>query len=95
MRIVDYKTYEQEKKNFFTKHNYDYTVETSPMDENGYYCKLYMFEDDSKWYEAMRPVFEKVEVEVKKVAVSVKVKLLETEYFNSDCGKSSYYYEKF
>lgn len=95
MRIVDYRTYTEEKKNFMEAHDYDYKVETSPMDVDGTYRKTYMFEDGAIWYEVMRPTFEEAEVEIRKVRCQVVIKMLETEYFNSDNSKSSYYYERF
>lgn len=91
---VSYKQYEQERKAFFEKHDYDYRVETSQMDEYGRYYKTYMFEDGAVWYEAMSPTFEKVEVEVQLVKVTVEVKMLRTEYWSTET-KSKYYYEKF
>lgn len=95
MRTVDYKTYSQEKKSFMEKHEYNYKIETSPMDCNGVYTKIYMFEDGAEWTEVMRPVFEKALVEVKQVKFEMLVKLLETEFFNTESSKSSYYYERF
>lgn len=91
---VSYKQYEQERKAFFEKHDYDYRVETSQMDEYGRYYKTYMFEDGAVWYEAMSPTFEKAEVEVQLVKVTVEVKMLRTEYWSTET-KSKYYYEKF
>lgn len=95
MRVVDCKTYNEEKKNFMEAHDYNYSIETSPMAADGTYHKIYMFEDGAEWTEVMRPTFEKAEVEIKKVRCQVAIKMLETEYFNSDDGKSSYYYERF
>jgi len=95
MRVVDYKTYSEEKKRFMEAHNYDYRIETSPMEPDGTYHKIYMFADDAEWTEVMRPVYEKSIVEIKKVNFQVEVKMLETEYFNTDSSTSSYYYERF
>lgn len=95
MRVVDYKTYTEEKKNFMEAHDYNYTIETSPMAADGTYHKIYMFEDGAEWTEVMRPSFETAEVEIKKVKCSMVVKMLETEYFHTGNGTSSYYYERF
>ena len=95
MRIVDYKTYTEEKKKFMEAHDYNYRVETTPMDVDGTYRKTYVFEDGAIWYEVMRPNFVKAEVVVKKVKCNMEVKLLETEYWNTDTTGSSYYYERF
>lgn len=95
MRVVDYKEYNEEKLKFMEEHNFDYTLETSPMNEYGEYHKTYVFADDSQWLEHMRPVYEKTEVVVKGVRVPVEVKLLETEYYSSDDARSRYYYERF
>ena len=95
MRSVDYKTYNKEKKNFMEAHNYNYRIETSPMDSTGTYHKDYLFEDGAQWHEVMRPTFETAEVEIKKVKCQVVVKMLETEYYNTETGTSSYYYERF
>lgn len=95
MKIVDYKEYVEIKKQFMEKHDYDYRVETSSMDQYGCYHKEYVFEDGSMFYEVMSPVYEKVTVEVHKVTVAVDVKFLRTEFWNSDDAESNYYYEKF
>ena len=91
---VTFKEYESDKKRFFTKHNYNYECETSPMDEYGVYHKVYTFKDGATWYETMMPTYEKTEVEIKKVIVKVEVKMLRTEYWSSEAG-SKYYYEQF
>lgn len=92
--VVTYKQYDKEKKAFFEKHDYDYRVETSPMDEYGRYYKTYMFEDGAAWYETTSPTFERAEVEVQLVKTTVEVKMLKTEYWNTEAA-SKYYYEKF
>ena len=95
MRIVDYRTYTEEKKKFMEDHDYDYKVETSQMAADGTYHKIYMFEDGAEWTEVMRPTLETAEVEIRKVRCQVEIKMLETEYFHTGNGKSSYYYERF
>lgn len=95
MRVVTYKEYEQEKMAFMKKHNYDYSIETTSMNEYGQYCKMYCFTDGANWTEVMCPTFENAEAVVRKVKVAVEVKMLRTEYYNTDASGSSYYYEKF
>lgn len=96
---VGYKAYEYLKRNFIEKHNCDWTVETSPMDEYGVYYKHYIFEDGAIWYERMAPVYRSKEVEFEVEGLTfkktVEVKLFETEFFNSDRATSYKYYEKF
>lgn len=95
MRVLNYQEYMKEKEEFFSKHNHEYAVDTSSLRPDGTYYKSYNFSDGANWYEVAMPTFEKVEVEVKKVKVNVEVKMLRTEFFNTDTGTSSYYYEKF
>lgn len=92
--IVNYKQYNEEKKSFFEKHKHDFRCETSSMDEYGRYWKTYIFEDGAVWDEAMCPAYERVEVEIKMVKVTVEVKMLRTEFWSTESG-SKYYYEKF
>ena len=91
---VTYTEYSEDRKNFFSKHNNDFSVETSSMDEYGRYWKTYNFEDGAQWFEAMCPTYEQADVEIKKVLVHVQVKMLRTEYWNTEAG-SKCYYEKF
>lgn len=94
MATVSYKEYNELKLNFVEKHNHDFEVETSPMNEYGVYHKTYAFADGAVWYETMSPVYEDYEVEVKGVKVKGSVKLLRTEFWSTEEG-SKYYYEKF
>lgn len=89
-----YKEYLESKTAFFQKHNYDYKLNTSGMDEYGRYYKDYIFEDGATWYEAMTPTYEKETVTIRRVQVEVEVKMLRTEYWSNDHA-SKYYYEKF
>lgn len=95
MATVNYKEYTQQKDAFFKKHNYDFRIETSSMDEYGRYHKDYIFDDGAVWHEDMCPTFEEATVEIKKVNVKVEVKMLRTEFYNTDNATSNYYYEKF
>lgn len=91
---VSYKEYSNEKKVFFTKHNNDFTCDTSSMDEYGRYWKTYVFEDGAIWYEAMSPEYVEYEVEVKMVIIKEIVKMFKTEFWSNETG-SKFYYEKF
>lgn len=91
---VNYKTYDEEKTNFFKKHSNDFIIDTTPMDEYGRYWKTYIFGDDASWYEAMCPVTETTTVRIRECDVEVTVKFLRIEFWSSEFG-SKYYYEKF
>lgn len=95
MRVLNYQEYMKEKEAFFKKHNYDYSVNTSSLKPDGAYSKEYGFSDSANWSEVMMPTLESVEVEIKKVKINVEVKMLRTEFYNSDTGVSSYYYERY
>ena len=95
MATVNYQEYTTLKDAFFKKHNYDFRIEISPMDEYGHYHKDYVFDDCAVWYEDMCPTFEQATVEIKKVNVNVEVKMLRTEFYSTDDATSHYYYEKF
>lgn len=94
MIVNTYEEYTAKKMAFIKKHNGDWRVETSPMDEYGVYYKTYLFEDGAVWYERMSPKYEKVQVEVKRVKTTVEVKLFETEFWSTESG-SELYYERF
>ena len=88
-------TYIEYKNAFIKKHNSaDWTVNTSPMDEYGQYCKNYIFTDGATLTEINRPVYETAEVEVKGVKVEVTIKLMETEVWNTDDAGSVKFYEE-
>ena len=91
---VTYKEYMEDKKAFFEKHKYSYSVNTSSMDEYGRYHKIYSFEDGTQWYETMSPVIVTKTVEVELIKVDVDIKLFQTEYWSSE-SSSKCYYEKF
>lgn len=92
-------TINEYKRDFINKHRKaDWTVATSPMDETGKYCKTYTFSDGAQLIEVNRPVWETVKttVEVKGILVDIeeKVKLFETEAWNTDNAKSVKFYER-
>lgn len=95
MKVVDYKEYSSNKQAFLERHNYEYRIETSSMNEYGVYHKEYICDDGAIFYEVMGPVYEKVTTEVHKVTITVDVKLFRTEYYSSDDAESKYYYERF
>lgn len=92
---VNYREYNNDKQAFFKNHKNDFQCTTSPMDEYGCYHKEYVFTDNAIWYEVMSPEYVKASVEIKLVNVDVEVKMLRTEYWNTDNASSKYYYEKF
>ena len=92
---VKFNEYNDDKNNFFKKHDYNFECDTSPMDKYGRYHKEYVFEDGAVWYEAMSPDCIAYEVEVKMVKICETVKMLRTEFWSSDNASSKYYYERF
>ena len=84
--------YEQEKMNFFKKHNFDYVAQTSHMSNNSY-IKEYVFEDDAIWHETYDQIFEKVTITNHGIETNVKVCYRRTEYYNSDNASSKFVYE--
>ena len=92
---VTFNEYNDEKNNFFKKHDYNFKCDTSSMDEYGRYHKEYVFEDGAVWYEVMSPDCIAYEVEVKMVKICETVKMLRTEFWSSDNASSKYYYERF
>ena len=96
---MTYETYLDYKRAFIEKHKKaDWTVETSPMKADGTYYKTYTFSDGAQLIEVNRPVWETAEAEVEvkgiKVKISEKVKLFETEAWNTDNAVSVRFYEK-
>lgn len=91
---VTYKEYMEEKTAFFKKHDHDFTVKTSPMDEYDRYHKTYVFEDGAEWCETMGSDYANETIEVKKAKVKVEIKLFRTEFWSSETG-SKYYYEAY
>lgn len=92
-------TYIEYKQAFIKKHSKaEWTVNTSGMDADGKYYKTYTFTDGAQMFEVNRPVWETVEAEVEvkgiKVKISDKVKMLETEAWNTDDAHSVRFYEK-
>ena len=96
MNIVKYDEYVKAKQDFLKKHGENgWEVDTSVMDEYGQYNKTYICADEAQWIEHMRPVWVDHDIEVRGCKCKIVVKLLETEFYNSDDASSSFYYEKF
>ena len=92
MNIVNYIEYDSDKVNFLN--GKDFSVKTTNFD-NGRYYKEYICNDGTIFYEVASKVYEKVNVEVKKVNMEILVELFEVEYWTSLNGTSKYYYEKY
>lgn len=90
-----YDKYINAKKAFFAKHNHDFEVHTSPMNEYDEYSKTYCFADGSQWFESMRPEYVKIETVVNFAKVKTTVKMFCTEFYNTDEFGSNRYYETF
>ena len=94
-----YNEYVEMKQKFMKKHNNDWKVDTSSMNEYGVYYKTYVFADGAVWYERMSPAYRSKEVETEIEGITVKatieIKLFETEFWSSDDPNSKKYYEKF
>lgn len=87
------------KMAFIKKHGKgDWNVDTSPMDEYGRYVKYYNFEDGAQLIEVNGPVWRDVaatvEVEGIQITIKEKVKLFQSECWNTDDSKSVFFYEK-
>jgi len=91
---VGYKEYMSDKMAFVSKHNHDYVLDTSPMDDYGCYYKTYCFKDGAVWYEKMSPEICPAVVEVHGVKCKVEVKLFKTEFWSTET-ESKFYYEQF
>ena len=90
---VDYNGYMNEKIEFISKHNHDFIVETSPMDDYGCYYKTYIFADGAMWYEKMSPQTVPAIAEAHGVKCKVDVKLFCTEFWSTESGSKFYYTE--
>lgn len=91
---VGYKEYMTEKLDFISKHNHDFIVDTSPMDDYGCYYKTYFFADGAVWNEKMSPETCPAVAEVHGIKVKVDVEMLKTEFWSTESG-SKFLYEKF
>ena len=92
---VDYNNFVKLKQSFFRKHNSDFQTTTSPMDDLGVYYKTYCFRDGTSWFERMSPEYIQTNLTVKGISIPMHVKLLKTEFWNSENAFSKYYYELF
>lgn len=95
MRMT-YKEFEDRKKKYFSKHDFNFTTHTSPMDENGVYHKEYVFADGFIWYERYEKIVRTIITDTEyNCKVKVDIELFETESWNSEDAKSVYLYEQF
>lgn len=92
---VSYHDYSVSRAEFFRNHGYDHHVFASTISELGVYYKEYSFRDYAVWYERVSPFTEVAVACVHGICVPVEAKLLKTEFWDTDCSKSRYYYEKF
>lgn len=94
MKIVNNKEYYARIRKFLDSQDIDdYNVETSAFEDNSYH-KIYRFVNGAVGIEHNRIITEEVEVEVKGLKVKVEVKLLETEWYDTNDATSIYMYEK-
>lgn len=93
MNIVTTAEYEKLKIKFLHKHK-DWEVDTSPMDSDGIYDKIYKCADGANWIEVRRPVKTVQEIEYRKAKCRVSVDLLEIEGWSTDNSKSIFCYEQ-
>lgn len=89
MKIVSSKEYYERLNKFVNKHDVA-KIQTSSFTDNTYY-KDYLCEDGAFGKEINRVVYEEVEVK----GVKISVKLLETEWFDTDDSVSIHMYEKY
>lgn len=96
---MTYEEYNEEKKQFFEKHSYDYRVGTSTMDEYSAYYKTYTFEDGAQWYEKVSLKKEQLgvtaesELAGRTVHSQIIINWMCTEYWSTEAA-SKYYYER-
>ena len=93
MKIVKSREYYNTVSQFVNKHEVAKVI-TTPFNENSW-TKHYLCEDGAEGTEVNRVVYEKRTIEVKGLEVDVEIKLLETEWFDTDNGSSIYMYEKY
>ena len=93
MKTVNYETYTEEKLAFIKKHG-SYKLTTSAMNEVGGYHKDYCFDDGASFTECMNPVEEEVEAKAHGLTFKVTVKMMETEYWDTDNSTSRFLYER-
>lgn len=91
---VTYEIYNDDKNQFFTKHGWDFEVNTSSMEQDGTYGKTYAFKDNSAWFERMSPVTETVDVVIHGIKVETRVKLQKISYWTTDNSRERSYFER-
>lgn len=91
---VTYEVYNDDKNQFFTRHDWDFELTTSPMADDGSYIKTYAFADSSVFFERMSHVVESVNVTVHGVQVETKVELQKITYWSLDNSRERSYFER-
>ena len=93
---MNYTNFMDRKQKFFRKHDSDFTIRTSTMNEYGGYHKEYVFSDGAIWYEVYDRITREVIVDTDyNCKVKVDVEFFRTESWNTDNAKSVYMYEQF
>ena len=93
MNTVTFLDYENDKCKFVKAHGFDYTVHTSPL-ENDTYHKEWVFADDAVFYERISLVSEWVDVEAHGMTFKAKIQFWKTEYWSTE-DTSKFFYEKY
>lgn len=93
MTEVTNEVFNEDKNYFFTRHNWDYEIRTSPLENDGSYIKTYSFADGANWYEKVSPLETVVTATSHGVQFDAKVKLCKTDYWSSDISRERTYFE--
>lgn len=88
--MTTFTQYEEEKIAFFKKHNMNYIVHTSGLNNDSYH-KEYIFEDGAVFYESSMKVEEVQIVEAHGLKTRVPVTYMKTEYWTSESGSKTFY----
>ena len=88
MTIVTSKEYYERVRNFVSKHKIERVDTTGFVEES--WRKVYIAEDGSIGYEMNRYIYESVIVK----GLQCAVKLLETEWFDTDNSESIFMYQR-
>lgn len=86
------------KRDFLRRHDNDFRVETSSMNEYGEYQKEYICADGAIMYEVNRPEWIDIEISGERYGIEIKktesVKVFRTEVWNSDNPNSEIFRER-
>lgn len=92
MTICTMSEYNKDLRDFLNKHE---NINECTFVEGETIRKMFCSEDGKTFYEVSRPVYETATVDVKGIAITVDVKLFETEWWSDDNSKSKYMYAKY